>query len=172
MTIKTSRDPDYFGDIEKYGKFGEDLFLDMYEDKLEIDDVRDNISYQRRDVDFIVKKKGIEGRWYCIEVKVDTRTLDTGNLAYEVISHDANGWSVITQADFVFMVLAEDTEKLKPVKSLLIDMNKWKEYCSNRLTPKRLNVIQSEGIVDLLCKITDLKKYGVIVKTLDMGLWK
>lgn len=168
MTEKTSREPNYFGDIDKYGKFGEDLFLSMYKDQLEIDDVRSNISYQRRDVDFIVRRINSDDRWYCVEVKADTRALDTGNLAYEVISHGCNGWSVITQADYVFMVLAKDDGYLQPIKALWIDMNKWKEYCSNRNTPKRMNIIQSESIVDLLCKIDDLKKYGVITKTLDL----
>ena len=172
MTIKTSRDPDYFKDIDKYGKFGENLFLDMYKGKLEIDDVRDNISYQRRDVDFIVKKAGIDDRWYCVEVKVDTRALDTGNLAYEIVSHGGLGWSAITKADYLFVVLATEDDALTAKQCLWIDMNRWNEYCANRKTPKRLNIIQSENIVDLLCKIRDLKRSGVIVKTIDTGLWK
>lgn len=173
MTEKTAREPNYYGDIDKYGKFGEDLFISKHKDFMDIDDVRDNISYQRRDVDFIVQRKGSNDRWYCVEVKVDTRALDTGNLAYEVISHGCNGWSVITQADYVFMVLAkEDGDSLQPVKSLWIDMHKWKEYCSNRNTPKKMNIIQSESIVDLLCKIKDLQAWGVVVNTLDISKQK
>lgn len=172
MTIKTSRDPDYFGDIEKYGKFGENLFLRMYNGKLEIDDVRNNISYQRRDIDFIVRKINSDDRWYCVEVKVDTRALDTGNLAYEIVSHGALGWSSVTKADYLFIVLAKESDALTSEKCLWIDMEKWNEYCANRKTPKKLNIIQSENIVDLLCKISDLERYGVVVKTLDTGLWK
>ena len=95
-----------------------------------------------RDVDFIVRRINSDDRWYCVEVKVDTRALDTGNLAYEVISHGCNGWSVITQADDVFIVLAKEIGVyLNPIKALWVDMNKWKEYCSNRNTPKKMNII-------------------------------
>ena len=168
MTEKTSRDPDYFGDIDKYGKFGEDLFLSMYKDKLEIEDVRKDKAFQKMDVDFICKRKNSDDiRYFRVDVKVDTRALDTGNLAYEVVSHGSCGWSVVTGAEYLFFVLAKDNP-LKAVRCLWIDRYKWDAYCSNRNTAKKMNIIQSESIVDLLCKIDDLKNAGVITNVLDL----
>lgn len=156
MTDKTQRPPNYYSDIDKYGKFGEDVFLSKYKN-LKITDVRNDKRYQQNDIDFIITKD----KNYYVEVKTDTVAQKTGNLAFEVISHGACGWSVVTKADFVYMVLADDD--LNYISSFWIDMKKWKEYCSNRKTPKKLNVITSENIVDLLCKIKDLKEYKVIV---------
>ena len=159
MTEYTSRKPDYFSDIETYGKFGEDLFLEDYKN-LSIKDVRKSKFYQQVDIDFIVNDK-----WF-VEVKVDTVALKTGNLAFEVISHNSLGWSSITQADFIYIVLAED-KPLKAIKTILINMPTWREYCANRKTIKRINTIQSEGIIDILCPIEELKKHNVIIKEKD-----
>lgn len=156
MTEHTSRKPDYFSDIETYGKFGEELFLNDYKD-LQVKDVRKSKFYQQVDVDFIVNNK-----WF-VEVKVDTVALKTGNLVFEVISHGSLGWSSITQADYLYIVLAEDNP-LKAVKTLIVSMQNWREYCADRNTVKKMNIIESENIVDILCPISELKKNNVIIK--------
>ena len=156
MTIETSRKPDYYSDIDTYGKFGEELFLKEYS-HLFIRDVRSDPDYQKTDVDFLVN-----GR-HRVEVKVDTVALKSGNIAYEMVSHGSSGWSVSTQADYVYMVLAKDNP-LTPVWAIMIDMKRWHDFCADRKTPKKMNVIQSESIVDILCKINDLRKYGVIIR--------
>lgn len=89
MTIETSRKPDYYSDIDTYGKFGEELFLKEYS-HLFIRDVRSDPDHQKTDVDFLVN-----GR-HRVEVKVDTVALKSGNIAYEMVSHGSSGWSVIT----------------------------------------------------------------------------
>lgn len=156
MTEQTARKPDYYSDIATYGKFGEELFLKEYSD-LYIEDVRKVEQWQRVDVDFIVN-----GKWL-VEVKVDTVALSSNNLAFEVISHGSLGWSVLTNAHFVYMVLAKD-DPLRPVKSLIIDMIAWREFCANRNINKKINKIESENIVDFLCPISELKKHHVIIK--------
>lgn len=156
MTEQTARQPDYYSDIETYGKFGEEIFLSDY-DNLKIKDVRNSKFYQQADVDFIVNDK-----WF-VEVKVDTVALKTGNLAFEVISHGSLGWSSVTQADFVYIVLAEDNP-LRAVKALIVNMQMWREYCANRNTIKKINKIEAENIIDILCPISELKKHNVIVK--------
>lgn len=100
-----------------------------------------------------------------IEVKVDTRTIDTGNIPYEVISHAQLGWCLVTKCDKVFFIIARENEEgLTPIKGLWLDMNKWREFIADRTTRKISNLIRSEqGIADLLCKVKDLEEYGVVI---------
>ena len=132
---ETRRAPDYASDIDKYGKFGEEVFLRYMtpickEKNYSIIDVRDDAEYRKKDIDFLVDKNGngIEK----IEVKADGRGLDTGNIPYEYISHCASGWSVVTECDKVFMVLFRDKIPLAPVKAFWIDMKKWNEWMKKR----------------------------------------
>ena len=100
-----------------------------------------------------------------MEVKVDTRTIDTGNIPYEMVSHSQLGWCLVTKCDKVFFIIAkEEGENLTPLKGLWLDMNKWREFIADKSTKKRPNFIRSEnGIFDLLCKVDDLQAYGVII---------
>lgn len=171
---ETTRKPNYYNDIEKYGKFGEDIFINYAKDKCckkgyRLIDVREDKEYQKKDIDFIIDK-GESGEEK-IEVKVDTRALETGNLPFEYISHCASGWSVATECDKVFMVLAEDGYELKAMVALWIDMTKWKEWMSVRDSNGRMiNYIKSEsGIVDILCKIEVLKEKGIILSEVPLN---
>ena len=177
---KTSRPPSYKNDIKIYGTGGEKLFLSLESDKIEskgykIFNVSSDIDYQYIDVDFIISKDSsvdnlppidevISGKNFeKIEVKVDTRALETGNLPYEFISHGSSGWSVITKADYVYMILCDESEGKIIAKSIMwIDMAKWHEFVKNRKIKKRINHIWNESIVDLLCRIDDMKDSGVI----------
>ena len=112
-------------------------------------------------IDEVISGKNFEK----IEVKVDTRALETGNLPYEFISHGSSGWSVITKADYVYMVLCDESDGKIIAKSIMwIDMTKWHEFVKNRKIKKRINHIWNESIVDLLCRIDDMKDSGVIFK--------
>ena len=149
--------------------------------------------FQKKDIDFIIAKKPLYGEDYdgldngslypdefpkdlkdiClkhpdfekVEVKVDTRTIDTGNIPYEMASHAQKGWCLATMCDKVFFIIARENEKgLTPVRGLWLDMAKWHEFIADNSTEKRSNFIRSEkGIFDLLCKVDDLKEYGVII---------
>lgn len=149
--------------------------------------------FQERDIDFVVAKSPLYSDDYdgldngkkfpdeldesmnetvmssCefekIEVKVDTRTIDTGNIPYEMISHAQLGWCLRTQCDKVYFIVAkEEGDNLTPVRALWLDMAKWREFIADKKTSKISNLIRGErGIADLLCKETALEKYGVIL---------
>lgn len=149
--------------------------------------------FQVRDIDFVIAKKSLYPENYdgldnnkmfpeeipdelkemCltsdffekIEVKVDTRTIDTGNVPYEMISHSQLGWCLVTKCDKVFFIVARENEgNLEPIQGLWLDMNKWREFIADKSQKKRCNFIRSEnGIADLLCKLEDLREYGVVL---------
>lgn len=154
----TSREPNFVNDMEKYGKLGEKVFLDKYS-HLDIEDVRDSRFYQDMDVDFVVHYKN---RDIMIEVKTDTMAYSTGNLIYEVVAHNSCGWGMITKADYIYEVLIDDC--MQVVKTIMLDLKKWKQFIRDRKAPKRINWKQDSDTVNLLCKIDDLRDYGVIVK--------
>lgn len=177
----TNRMPSYMNDIEKYGTGGESLFLSIENEKItnkgyKVFDVTKDIDYQYADVDFVISMDGnidslpdfetvLNGKSFIkVEVKVDTRAIDTGNLPYECISHKSLGWSVITKSDFVYMILCDEHDGELIAKSVMwIDMNKWHDFVKNRRIEKKVNYIRNEAIVDLLCKINDMRNYKVII---------
>ena len=178
---RTIRPPSYMNDIKVYGSGGEKLFLSLESDKMatkgyKIFDVTTDVTYQHADVDFVVSKvpsidklptveEVLSSKEFeKIEVKVDTRALDTGNLPYEFISHGSSGWSVLTRADYIYMVLCEEVNNKLVAKNVMwIDMLKWHGFVDDRRIKKKVNFIKNESIVDLLCKIDDMKNNGVIL---------
>lgn len=185
---KTNRPPDFRSDIDRYGTWGEALFSDTYAKTFSkrgygLYNVTKDPYFQARDIDFVVAKCPLYAEDYDelddsmnevimtspdfekVEVKVDTRTVDTGNIPYEMCSHAQKGWCLVTKCDKVFfIVVREEGEKLIPLKGLWLDMNKWHEFIADKSTKKRPNFIRSEnGIFDLLCKVDDLKEYGVVI---------
>ncbi len=152
------RTPDFYTDAEKYGKVGEELFLSEHK-RLDITDVRNVRKYQDIDVDFLIhwKDKQIN-----VEVKTDTVAFMTNNLVYEVVAHNASGWGMITQADYMYEVLLGLYSDV--VKTIVVDMHKWKEFIRDRKTPKKLNVLKETDTVNLLCDIDELRKYGAIIR--------
>ena len=198
MVERTARKPDFKSDIDKYGTWGESLFLNTYLESFTkknygVYNVSKDPFFQERDIDFVIAKKSLYGEDYdgldndkqfpdefpedikelCIdspdfekvEVKVDTRTIDTGNIPYEMISHSQVGWCIVTKCDKVFFIIArEDVNGLTPIRGLWLDMTKWRAFIDDKTTRKRSNFIKSEnGIADLLCKVDDLRSYGVII---------
>lgn len=171
-----------------------DTYLKSFEEKkYGVYNVTKDPVFQSVDIDFVIDKKPWFGMDYdgldndklypdefpeelkdeCfknpdfenIEVKVDTRTIDTGNIPFEMVSHSQLGWCLVTKCDKVFFIIAkEEGENLTPLKGLWLDMDKWKDFIEDRTTKKRCNYIRSEnGIFDLLCKVDDLQAYGVII---------
>lgn len=178
MPYQTSRQPSYFSDIE-YGKIAEMDFESIFipscrTEGYTVHDVRLIKEYQHADTDYVVDKVGglsaptldeavsNRSRYALIEVKLDSRALSTGNLPYEVVSHGSSGWCLTTKADHVWFVLTP-MDGTVISRRAWVDMNMWHRYCADRSQPKRINYIQSEnGIVDLLCPMTDLERYGVL----------
>ena len=129
---KTNRPPDFNSDVEKYGTWGENLFIETYRPKFENKgytafNVTKNPEYQIIDIDYVIAKHGkreeksqLEEIPYNIndvlslndfekvEVKVDTRTIDTGNVPYEMVSHSQLGWCLRTKCDKVFFIIAKE----------------------------------------------------------------
>ena len=150
------RNPHYNYDIERFGGFGEDFFLQEYK-HLDIVDVRKDWMYQRMDVDFIVDKK------YKVDVKLDTIAYLSGNLVFEVVAHGSAGWGVITKADYIYQVIT-DKQATKVLRTLMIDVNMWKDYCANRQIEKKVSYMLDENNVNILCNIDDLIAYGAVIK--------
>lgn len=152
------RTPDFYTDAEKYGKVGEELFLSEH-NHLDITDVRNVRKYQDIDVDFLINWKG---KQINVEAKTDTVAFMTNNLVYEIVAHNASGWGMITQADYMYEVLLGLCSNV--VKTIVVDMHKWKKFIRDRKTPKKLNVLKETDTVNLLCNIDDLRKYGAIIR--------
>lgn len=185
---KTIRPPSYMKDISIYGSGGEKLFLSLEASKFDrkgykVFDVTEDIGYQYVDVDFVISKNSsidvlpsidkvlASKEFEKIEVKVDTRALETGNLPYEFISHGSSGWSVITEADYVYMILCDETDgKIVAKNAMWIDMSKWHEFVKNRRINKKINFIKNESIVDLLCRISDMRDNGVILTEKNINI--
>lgn len=176
IITETDRKPNYYHDIKYYGKFAENDFLEMFHKKKlkqTIFDVRKKREYQEVDIDFIIDKNGEESfnesfqtilssdRYQKIEVKYNSRALDTGWVAYESISHNSLGWGETTKCDLIYMVFTEK-DSFKILKRAWLFMNKWKNFLANRKNRKKINYIVKEGVVDLLCNINDLEKEKVI----------
>ena len=184
----TNRRPSYMNDIEKYGSGGENVFVSLEgksaEDKgYKIFDVTKDINYQYVDIDFVIcKDKRIEDLpsidevlsndvFEKVEVKVDTRALETGNLPYEFISHGSSGWSVITKARYIYMILCDESGNNVTANTVMwIDMHKWHKFVQDRRTVKKINFIRDESIVDLLCKINDMRENGVILSEKNVNI--
>lgn len=145
-------------DMEKYGKLGEKVFLNNYSN-LDIEDVREQRFYQDRDIDFVIHYKN---RDIMVEVKTDTMAYKTGNLIYEVVAHNSCDWGMITKADYIYEVLIDDC--MQVVKTIMLDLKKWKQFIRDRKAPKRINWKRDSDTVNLLCRIDDLRDYGAIVK--------
>ena len=175
---KTDRRPDYYNDIETFGKCAEDDFIKrFYNSPLcknkTLFDVRKIKEYQEIDVDFIIDKEGeneitcsfeeilYNKRFQKIEVKCNSVALTTGWIAYESVSHGSLGWGDITKCDLIYQVFTEkNTTNI--IKRAWIDMKKWKQYLADRKNKKKLNIIKNEDIVDILCNINDMSEKDVL----------
>lgn len=175
---ETKRKPNYFSDINTFGKCGEVDFEQTIIPKLllkgyKVFDVRKIKYFQYVDVDYVVDKLGrndlslnydevINSKDYVkIEVKCSTVALKTNYLAYEVVSHASLGWSILTKSDYIYIVFCDDNS-LDIKKRAWIDMSLWHEFVKDRKKHKKLNVIKNESISDLLCRIDDLKNDNIL----------
>lgn len=181
VSKQTKRSPNFSKDA-KYGEIvGENDFKKMFEKNwrklgYNIFNVTKIDEYQKCSIDFIVDKLGGDKlppinivlknkkRYRKVEAKTDGVAIKSGNLPYEVISHAKPGWCIKTKCDYVYFTLTErDSENI--VKRVWLDMKGWRDFVNSGKYEMESNFINSEkGIADLLCKISDLEKAGVILK--------
>lgn len=145
------REPDFYEDNEKYGKFGEADCVQFYETiGYNVKDVSNDLEFQASDIDFVVSKQPIklldlhnilfsrechkikdDGKReiYKIEVKTDTVGLNTRNVLYEFIAHDFAGCLGGSKADFIYYVFVDDTTgEVVKKEAWSIDLMKWRQY--------------------------------------------
>ena len=87
----------------KIGQIAETAFINHFKQRDELIDVRNDIEYQQKDIDYIIKNK--QGETATVEVKADTNFHATGNLFFE-IGYDRetgyyDGWFNYCQADYI-----------------------------------------------------------------------
>ncbi|PLS85490.1 MAG: hypothetical protein CYG60_12295 [Actinobacteria bacterium] len=116
-----ARGRSYDGEYMRVGKEGEMLafeFLRSRPDIALVTDVREQESYQHRDIDFVVRTT--RGQTVNVEVKRDIHLGTSGNVLFELarIYHTAHpnfcvklGWSVRSGAD-IFLFYAPSTEEM------------------------------------------------------------
>jgi len=185
MTEQTARRPNYFEDIEKYGKRGEALFEAMIKpyNYVNVTEVK---PFQAADIDFLIDNHELlkpgdklsitpilrEPRIQKVEVKVDITASQTGNLPFELVSHKHVGWSACTKADSIATIIAREdlnTGRMFADELLLLDMKNWKKFITENFHMCRLNIIVDENIYDILCPIQALNDCGVIIERHWLG---
>lgn len=91
----------FFNDLDR-GKVGERLFIDiMTELGWELVDLSNDKAYQKKGVDFFVKK---ENKELFIDVKTDYVMHRTGNIFLELEDGPRVGWAKKTKADLIFYI--------------------------------------------------------------------
>lgn len=182
------RAPDFNNDL-LIGEIGEACFIEYANKNLtssinKLIDVRNDKRFQNLDIDFLILKNNYSidnllknirdghpdireyrqrNKGYAIEIKTDLRThgtLGTGNIVYEIISHNMPGCMARCYADFLFYVcLDNNTHNIEKV--YFINVYKWREWLCNNNNLKyftKSNGINNEKdkICNYLCPIKKL----------------
>lgn len=193
------RQPNFKYDDEVYGAFGEKDFVEFANSiGYRCFDVSNNEYFQIADIDFLISKRIKIGSStindksyydiifdrnkekrdiYKFEVKTDTRSFETRNVVYEVISHDFGGCMSASKADYVYYVFVDDTgDNIVKKEAWSIDLTKWRKYIrekffdtsvlikdSERIWGIRRNNYNTYGdaIGNLLCNIDILGQQGI-----------
>lgn len=196
------RIPNFNNDLA-IGEIGESYFINYAEKYLtseinKLVDVRNDEKFQLLDIDFVILKNDYSidtllnnirdghpdtrehrqrNKGYAIEVKTDLRThgsLETGNIVYEIISHNMPGCMARCYADFLFYVcLDNNTHNIE--KIYFINVYKWREWiCNNSNLKKhiRSNAITNEKdkICNYLCPIKNLIENSIAKDITDKFL--
>ena len=91
----------FFNDLNR-GKVGERIFIEiMAERGWEIEDLSNDKTYQKKGVDFCVKKGN---QRLMIDVKTDYVMYKTGNIFLELKDGPRVGWAKKTEADLIFYI--------------------------------------------------------------------
>ncbi len=115
----------------------------------ELRDVSYDSIYQKSDIDFLLvdditksvydlysdygKQRMVDsslsvGSSIRVEVKTDTRTAETGNIVYEVKTHNKPGCGLVTKADYFYYVCVDSKQYDNILRRFLIDIKKLRKY--------------------------------------------
>ena len=117
-------------------KIGEDrvveYFKNKYGDRIEVVDVRDDVEYQKKDIDFIFI---LDGREITIDVKTDR--YKTGNYYFETVSNTTTGslgCFYASQADYwVYYFIELGKKAVIPMKKAQEWFRKHEKYYTNNV---------------------------------------
>jgi hypothetical protein len=167
------------------GRFAEEDFMNIvytlpqYKNTT-VYDVRYFKEYQDIDIDFVIDKynKNDElpdinnvihnkDRYELIEVKFNSPAIQTGYLAFELISHARPGWGALSKCDtmyFVFGDIISEENNLYTIKKRgLINFEKWKLLLRTiNPKPKLMGTDTEGGIRNLSIPLATLENNGVI----------
>jgi hypothetical protein len=166
-------------DIKGKGKFAEEDFIAYFNsnDKNKgkyLHDVRDKAEYHNVDIDFVIDNEGSnilpdintvfqnQKRYIKIEVKYSGPALNTGNLAFEMISHSRFGWGFKTKCDYMYFVFGDKNE-ICCKKRGIINLQKWINYINDKSNYTEVYFNRGENIiVNIMTKLDDMENKGVI----------
>lgn len=166
-------------DLKGKGEFAEEDFIKYFYSNPKnkgkiLHDVRDKTEYHNVDIDFVIDNQGLnilpdinivltdKKRFTTIEVKYSGPALNTGNLAYELVSHSRLGWGAITKCDFLYIVFG-DKNTICAKKRGIINLDEWKKFINDRSNYTKVYINNSENtIVNILTKLDEMEKKGVL----------
>lgn len=91
----------FFNDLDR-GKIGERIFSDIVEERgWTLEDLSNDRSYQKKGVDFFVRKENQE---LMVDVKTDYVMYKTGNIFLELQDGPRVGWAKKTEANLIFYI--------------------------------------------------------------------
>lgn len=174
---------DFTTDYRGKGKFAEEDFISYFNSNPKnktktLIDVRENIDFQKIDVDFVIDNNGTSNditiddvlgdrkRFVKIEVKYNGPALKTNKIAFELISHSKLGWGAFSECDYMYVVFGEETENnLYVVKKRgIIDFKKWKEFIQDKKNKREIYENQKENIIcNIMTYLDDMEKEKVII---------
>lgn len=151
----------FLGDMS-FGKLGEkkvETLLKNSRNVAEVIDLRDDKEAQKKDIDYKVFYK--DGRECLVEVKTDKWAHRTGNIPFEMYSHNNPGCFARTESDFIFFVVAMTG------MIYVIDSRKFKEYANRLLENGEKLKTMGDEARGFLCKIETLINEKIVVQQIQ-----
>ena len=151
----------FFGDMS-FGELGErkvSALLKTAENVAEVIDLRKDREAQRKDIDYEVIYKN--GTHRLIEVKTDKWAHRTGNIPFEMYSHNNPGCFARTQSDYIFFLVAMTGT------IYVIDSKKFQNYANVLLQRGEELRVMGDEAKGFLCKIETLIKENIIIQQIE-----
>ena len=116
-------------------------------------DVRDDLYFQERDIDFL--QLDIKNKVNKIEVKTDRKAHETGNIAFETMSNSNDGCLARSEADYIYYYLDATGEVIIINLPIL-------KGCLGNLKPEEIRM--GDNARGYLIKIQDLLDLKIATK--------